>query len=152
MTVQQAREIACAWLRDVAAGGDPSRTRQRARHAPTMADLCRRFLDEHATRRNKPGTAYNYYRMIERFVLPQLGTRKIADITRADIEHLHHRLADTPYQANRVVGLVSKMMNLAERWGLRPDGTNPVRHVERIVRRGASATCRRTRRRASERR
>ena len=33
--------------------------------------------------------------------------------------------------AGRVIGLVSKMMNLAERWGFRPDGSNPVRHVDK---------------------
>ena len=130
----------------------PAATRQQARHAPTMADLCRRFLDEHAARRNKPGTAYNYRRMIERFVLPTLGHRRVADITRADIEHLHHRLADTPYQANRVVGLVSKMMNLAERWGLRR--TAPIRSgtSTRTARLAGSVSCQRTRRRGWVRR
>jgi integrase len=38
----------------------------------------------------------------------------------------------TPFQANRVVALLSKMLSLAERWGLRPDGSNPTRHVERF--------------------
>lgn len=131
LTVQQAREVARAWLHEVAVGGDPSRTRREARGAPTMAELSTRFLAEHSSRRNKPGTAYNYRRMIDRFVVPELGHRRVADIARADIERLHQRLADTPYQANRVVGMVSKMMNLAERWGLRPDGSNPVRHLDR---------------------
>lgn len=131
VTVQQAREIARGWLHEVAAGGDPSRTRQQARGAPTVADLCHRFLEDHAACRNKAGTAYNYRRMVERFVLPALGRRRVADVTRSDVEHLHQSLAATPYQANRVVGLVSKMMNLAERWGWRPDGSNPVRHVDK---------------------
>jgi integrase len=34
--------------------------------------------------------------------------------------------------ANRVLALLSKMMNLAEKWGLRPDGSNPRRHVEKF--------------------
>lgn len=131
LTVQQAREIAQDWLREVAAGGDPSRARRDARHAPTVAALCERFLAEHAARRNKAGTAYNYRRLVERFVVPELGHRKVADLTRADLERLHAKLAATPYQANRVVGMLSKMMNLAERWGLRPDGSNPVRHIEK---------------------
>lgn len=32
-------------------------------------------------------------------------------------------------QANRVLALISKLFNLAELWGLRPEGTNPCRHV-----------------------
>jgi hypothetical protein len=38
-----------------------------------------------------------------------------------------------PYQANRVLAVLSKMFNLAERWGLRPDGSNPCRHVEKFA-------------------
>ena len=132
VTAEQARDIARRWLADVAAGGDPSHTRQSARNAPTMAQLCERFLKEHSEIRNKPGTIYNYRRIIDRFVLPALGSRKVADVTRADIDRLHHSLRGTPYQANRVLGMVSKIMNLAERWGLRPDGSNPTRHVEKF--------------------
>jgi integrase len=40
-------------------------------------------------------------------------------------------MRDTPGAANRCLGLLSKILNLAERWGLRPDGTNPCRFIER---------------------
>ena len=38
----------------------------------------------------------------------------------------------TPYQANRTLGVLSKMFNLAEMWGLRPYGSNPCLHVKRF--------------------
>ena len=41
-------------------------------------------------------------------------------------------MKDTPYQANRTLGVLSKMFNLAEMWGLRPDGSNPCRHVRKF--------------------
>ena len=44
---------------------------------------------------------------------------------------LHFDLRDKPYQANRTLGVLSKMFSLAEIWGLRPDGSNPCRHVKR---------------------
>lgn len=50
-------------------------------------------------------------------------------VTRPDVAELHHSLREKPYQANRVLGVLSKMFNLAEIWGLRPDNTNPTRHV-----------------------
>ncbi len=53
--------------------------------------------------------------------------------TRADILKLHHSLRKVPYEANRTLALISKMMNLAEAWGLRPEGTNPCRHVKRYA-------------------
>jgi integrase len=48
------------------------------------------------------------------------------------VTHLHQALKKWPYAANRALALLSKMMNLAEKWGVRPDGTNPCRHVERF--------------------
>jgi integrase len=69
--------------------------------------------------------------MIERHILPALGRRKLADANRADVQRLHHKLRETPFYANRVLALLSKIFNLAEAWGLRPDGTNPCRHVTR---------------------
>lgn len=37
-----------------------------------------------------------------------------------------------PYQANRVLGVLSKMFNLAEVLGLRPDGWNACHHVPKF--------------------
>src|SRR5690606_39889906 len=42
---------------------------------------------------------------------------------------LMKKLAYEPAEANRTFGVLRKMFNLAEVWGLRPDGTNPCRHV-----------------------
>jgi integrase len=36
-----------------------------------------------------------------------------------------------PYDANRCLEIISKMFNLAEMWGLRPDGTNPRKHIKK---------------------
>ena len=44
---------------------------------------------------------------------------------------LHQDMQATPYQANRTLAVLSKMFNLAELWGMRPDGSNPCRHVKR---------------------
>jgi integrase len=50
-------------------------------------------------------------------------------IGRRDIEALHHSLKATPYHANRVLALLSKMFGLAVEWGWRPD--NPTKGIER---------------------
>lgn len=44
---------------------------------------------------------------------------------------LHHSLRSTPYEANRLLALTSKMFGLAERWGLRADGSNPAKNIDR---------------------
>ena len=40
-------------------------------------------------------------------------------------------MRDKPYQANRTLGVVSKMMYEEEAWGLRPDRTNPCYHIRK---------------------
>jgi len=70
--------------------------------------------------------------LLKHHLEPAFRNRKIAEITREDVSRLHQSLKAHPYAANRALALLSKMMNLAEKWGLRPDGSNPCRHVERF--------------------
>ena len=93
--------------------------------------LGRRFLEEYVPVHCKPSTAYEYQRSVKFFIDPRIGTRKVTEIQRSDIAELHHGMRVTPYQANRTLGVLSKMFNLAELWGLRPDGSNPCLHVKR---------------------
>ncbi len=65
------------------------------------------------------------------FINKKLGRRRVAEVTCPDISELHQAYAHIPYQANRTLGVLSKMFNLAEVWGLRPDGSNPCRHVRK---------------------
>lgn len=129
LTPDQARDLAKRNLGDVAKGEDPSGERQRERRAPNVSALCDRFMEEHVLLRCKPTTQREYRRCCDLFIKPRLGGLRVQAVTRPDIAELHHSLRDKPYQANRVLGVLSKMFNLAEIWGLRPDGTNPTRHV-----------------------
>ena len=52
---------------------------------------------------------------------------------RSDFADLIGRLRDRPTAANHCLSLLRKMFNLAELWGLRPDGTNPCRHVKKYT-------------------
>lgn len=128
---EAAREIARRWLADVSQGKDPSQTRAQDRSAPTMRDLCARYLVEHAETRKKESSIRNDRRLIDAHILPALGAKKVAAVTRAEIAALHHSLRSTPYEANRMLAMASKMFSLAERWGLRPDNSNPARNIDR---------------------
>lgn len=55
----------------------------------------------------------------------------MTEIQRSDIAELHHGMRKIPYQANRTLGVLSKMFTQAEMWGLRLDGSNPCLHVKR---------------------
>jgi integrase len=129
VTVDQARDHALEMLGQVAGGYDPVEEIALTRLAPTFSDLCDRFLQVHVAVHVKPSTARDYRSTIRRMIRPVLGTFKVAEVMRKDIADLHYRHRATPIQANRMLSVLSKMFNMAEMWGLRPDGTNPCRHV-----------------------
>ena len=131
LTPEQARAQAIQLLARVGAGEDPAASRQSGNHIVTVADLAKRFDEEHIAVRLKPASALSYRDNLRRHVLPTIGNLRATDVARADVAKLHHDLRHSRYQANRSLALMSKMFNLAEVWGLRPDGSNPCRHVKK---------------------
>jgi len=134
-TPETARKEAKTLIGLIGDGADPAADKMARRKAPTVAELAERFFAEHAEAKRKSGTAAEYKRLLDKIILPALGKRKVVDVTRADVTKAHHANRAAPYQANRVLAVLSKMFNLAERWGLRPDGSNPCRHVEKFAER-----------------
>jgi integrase len=105
--------------------------RSNARKAPTVRDLAADYLTQHAERNKRPGSVRDDRAMIENIILPALGRLKVAEVTHRDVATLHASLKATPYRANRVLALISKMMNLAvQPWRMRPD--NPAKGVVRF--------------------
>ena len=100
--------------------------------SPTMRELAGRFLEEYVPIRCKPNTAHSYRGSLARHVLPRLGERQVADVTRSDVAALHHEMRAIPFAANHTLGILSVMFTMAEVWGLRPEGSNPCRHVKRF--------------------
>jgi integrase len=132
ITPDQARDIARTWAADVAQGGDPAALKAEARNAPTVKELLGNYLSDHVEKKNKARTAADVRRLVNKIIAPALGTLKVADVTRGDVARFHNSLAASPYQANRALAALSKAFNLAEVWGMRPDGSNPCQKVERF--------------------
>lgn len=130
LSLDKARSIARQWLMQVAEGKDPVAERQTEKDAPTVERMCKRYLAEVAIKR---ATYKEKKRVLEKYVLPNLGRTKVSDLTYDHIHALHRRVgAKAPVQANRMLSELSKMLNLAERWKWRPNHSNPCRHVERF--------------------
>ena len=113
---------------------DPLERRREAREAPTVADGVQRFFEEYVPRRIADGrmserTKSDYRKQATLTILPGLGKRKIADVTRADIERAVAPRA--PVQRNRTVALISRLFNLFEDWEWRAQNTNPARRIEK---------------------
>ncbi|WP_185958898.1 site-specific integrase [Thalassovita litoralis] len=132
LTPDQAREAARRWASDVAAGGDPAGAKADLRNAPTVGDLLDLYLSDHVGKKNKGSTAKNAALLVNNVIRPALGKIKVADVTVGDVARFHNANAKTPYQANRALAVLSKAFGLAEVWGMRPDGSNPCKNVERF--------------------
>jgi integrase len=110
-------------------GEDPVEIRKTARRAPSIADLAVDYLERHAVPKKRPKSVRDDRAMLDNIILPKLGAKKVDAIGRRDVEAIQVAMKDRPYQANRVLSLLSKMFNLAVEWKWRPD--NPARGVER---------------------
>jgi integrase len=130
-TTGAARDEARKLRKLIDQGGDPLGAIEEERAAPTMAELIDRFEKEHLPRK-RPGTAADYGSMLANHIRPHFGAHtKARDVTFADIDRLHHKITavGSRRRANTVVAVISKMMSLAIRWGMRSD--NPCKGIER---------------------
>ena len=131
LTCEQARSRAITIIAAARNGDDPAAKRDADRQAITVKELAERFDREHIALRVKESTAKGYRRMLERVIVPALGRHRVTEVTRADVAKIHHDLRHIPYDANRCIEIISKMFSLAEMWGLRPDGSNPRKHIKK---------------------
>lgn len=132
LTLDHARQRARALRVQIDNGEDPAEAKWSERRAGTFNDLADRYLAEHAEKKKKASSALDDRKNLANHIRPRLGAMPIKAITRGDIAALHHRMRATPFAANRVVALLSKIFNCAEKWSLIPDGSNPCKHVERF--------------------
>jgi integrase len=141
--LEQARKEAGRLRSLVDQGLDPIHQRraqvEAAQGAPTVLELIDRLLRYLEEQERRQGTLREYRRLAEKFILPRLGKLRVSEVTSHHIERLHGQLKATPYQANRLLAVLSRAFNLAERWGWRQPGSNPTRHIDRFreTRRGA---------------
>lgn len=131
LTCEQARTRAITIIAAARNGLDAAAEHDAGRKAITIKELAERFDKEHLAIRVKASTGKEYLRNLQRFILPALGQLTITGITRADVAKFHHDLLHIPYQANRCLEVISKKFSLSEIWGLRPDGTNPRKHIRK---------------------
>jgi integrase len=135
ITAEQARAKAVMLRGAIAGGADPARDRNDGAAEPTVDNLADRYLEQYAAPHKKPRSVEEDERNLKLHVRPELGQMRVGDVARQDILKIHHRLRATPVAANRVTALLSKMFSLAEEWGIRPEGSNPARHIKKFAER-----------------
>lgn len=131
LTPEHAREKALKLLASICDGADPAAQKQAFAACPDVKELCERFLQIHAATHLKPSTRIRYEGIIKNHIVPQLGRLKTTEVTRAHISKLHFAMHAIPSNANQTLSVLSKMFGLAEAWGIRPENTNPCRHIKK---------------------
>ncbi len=132
LTPDDARKEALSKLGAIADGNTPAASRDAAKRNPMLKTYALDFMRDHVQAKRKSRTADSYQDLLDRLIIPVLGNLKLKDVQLADVARLHRKWRRTPYQANRALALVSKMLNLAERDGFRTHNSNPCRHVEKF--------------------
>lgn len=130
MSLKVARDIAKKWLLQACQGIDP-RLDQANQGGLTVSEYVDLFLENHSRPNNKVSTVRHFEGLINRYIRPELGQVPIAVLSKAEVARLHMKLAGTPGQANGVRALISSMCTVAESWDLRPENSNPTRHVKK---------------------
>lgn len=92
MTVDQARDKARAVLANAQLGVDEAETKAKRRAEMTVAELCDEYLAEGCDKKKASTVATDKGR-IARHIKPLLGTKKISDVARGDIERFMRAVA-----------------------------------------------------------
>jgi integrase len=130
LTPDEARTLAKKTLGSVAHGADPAAQRAADKRASTVAEVAEQFLTEHVEAKRSASSAASYRDLIERLIFPDLGKRKAEKVTTAEIQRLHSKNGHTPYQANRMLRVLSSLFTFAGKAHAVPVGFNPCRGIE----------------------
>ena len=137
ISADEARRRAARIINRIKAGEEPVPEPLPAKLAagPTVAEVAARYLEEHVAVRCKPGTVALSRSAIDKYILPAFGKLPLVAVEPERVSEMHSRLHSVPYAANRAVAELSRMFNMAESWGMVPEGSNPcrlvVKHKER---------------------
>lgn len=129
MSLADARVAARKMLLEVANGGDPVGDRNNEKREPTFKDLWAKYRELQGGRKK---SARQDERRYLRVLAPRFQDRRVRSLCHADALRLHSELRAVPYEANRIVALLSKMCSFAERpleW--RDLHTNPCAGLDR---------------------
>ncbi|MCJ2077619.1 site-specific integrase [Methylobacterium sp. E-016] len=133
ITPDEARSLARKALGSAAHGQDPAAEKAASCQSMTVSELAEAFLAEHVEPKRKAKTVEGYRHAIRSHVVPEIGTVKADQLTRAAVTKLHLKLKDRPSAANYVLAVVGSMYGFGQRCGYVPEGHNPAERIDRYA-------------------
>ena len=86
---------------------------------PTLAEFRERFIEHAKANRQKASTVYAKECILRVHLVPVLGTRRLDEITDADVQALKVTLTEhRPKTVNNVLATLSKLLRVAKRLGV----------------------------------
>lgn len=113
LTLEKARRKALDLAAAVSDGQDPASDKRASREAMTFADLAGLYVDRYAKRQKKSWEQDDRLLRVE--VLPVIGKKKMAAVTKRDILDIIEAKAEAGFlvQSNRLLALLRKLGNWA---------------------------------------
>lgn len=114
-------------------GNDLIAERNPSADCKSISDLWTIYHDTHVTKALKQSSADACADIASRLLIPNLGNVFVDDLQPIHVDRFHKSMADTPYQANRAIALLSAMFNKAVSWGITKDRANPCASVQKFA-------------------
>ena len=130
------RQGARSWAEDLRtihdAGGDARAHLQDKRNAKNVSALVELWEQDYR-HLLKPSTRRSHNSIMKRHIIPEFGSRLVKDLDRPSIKSVYRKVLKVhPTQANRMIEVLSKLMNIAEEEGWKPLQTNPCYRFPKI--------------------
>ena len=98
---------------------------------PTVAEAAEQYMAEHVGVWCKPTTAQQCRHILDKHLLPKLGTLRLGEITPDRVAALHYGLREKPIMGNQVIEMLSRLFNKAEASDYVPPDGNPCRFIKK---------------------
>jgi integrase len=127
ITLNEARQRALEWQRSKEAGNlKPSTPKTAGLSFESMCDI---YWERYGQRKK---SGYSDACRIRKYLKPAFGDTPLVSLSRAQVATFHHELGKTrPYEANRNVELIGRIIELAKSWGFYPEEQpSPTKRIE----------------------
>jgi integrase len=132
VSLAEARELALENKRIVRAGGDPLQSKRQARGIMTFEEAARTVHTMHSAAWRNPKHAAQFISTLETYAFPRMGSRKVSEITSADVlavlQPIWLEKAETARRVRQRIGTVMKYA-IAQGW--RSD--NPAENIGKAL-------------------
>lgn len=133
LSVDTARDLASKHNAAIAGGMNPAESKRKVKGELTLGELWTLYVEFHAEAHKKPRSVAEDAGLWKRYISP-LQSRKLSTIANRDVQQLHSKVGRTngKYAANRMLSLLSTMLNVAKKHGVGPQ-VNPCEGVKRFA-------------------